>query len=137
MNPEPPRAVEPTAGDGSLLVVLALLALVVGAVSGLVGALFLLALTQANHWRDELIGWAHGQRFIGFALVVGGCALLTALAAWLARDFPRTLREAASETSRRLCTGQTQCLQRRRPPSGLQWTPKGNGQLLGWPSVVV
>src|SRR5262245_25791875 len=86
MDPEPPRAVEPAGGDGSLLV-LALLALGVGAVSGLVGALFLLALRQADRWRGELFGWAHGQRLIGFALVVGCCALMTALAAWLVRRF--------------------------------------------------
>src|SRR5215510_7853631 len=86
MDPEPPRAVEPAGGDGSLLV-LALLALGVGAVAGLVGALFLLALRQADRWRGELIGWAHGQRLIGFALVVGCCALMTALAAWLVRRF--------------------------------------------------
>ena len=86
MNLEPTGAVEPAGGNGSLLV-LALLALLVGAISGLVGAFFRLALMQADRWRDELIVWAHGQRFVGFALVVGCCAVATALAAWLVRRF--------------------------------------------------
>ena len=48
-------------GSGNLLA-LALLALVVGAAAGLVGAVFRLALEQADRLRDTLIGWAHGEQ---------------------------------------------------------------------------
>ena len=48
------------AKEGSLLV-LAVLALVVGAAAGLVGALFRLTLAQADQLRNILIGWAHGH----------------------------------------------------------------------------
>jgi CIC family chloride channel protein len=50
--------------------ILALLALVVGAASGLVGAIFRLSLEQADRLRDLAIVWAHGQAFLGFVLVV-------------------------------------------------------------------
>ena len=51
-------------GQGSLLV-LALLAFIVGAGAGLVGALFRLALKQGEHLRNAIIGWAHGEQFVG------------------------------------------------------------------------
>ena len=68
--------------DGSL-VALALLALLVGAMTGLLCALFRLALEQADRWRDAVIGWAHGHAIPGFVLVVVACGLATFLAAWL------------------------------------------------------
>ena len=69
------------------LVVLALLALVVGAAAGLVGALFRLALEEANRARGALITWAHGQWLVGFLCVVGTCAAAALTAAWLVRRF--------------------------------------------------
>src|SRR5438552_2987179 len=45
----------------SRLLVLACLAPVVGAVAGLVGAIFRLALEQADRWRTASIAWAHGH----------------------------------------------------------------------------
>ena len=42
------------------LLALALLSLLVGAAAGLVGALFRLALQEADHGRDSLLAWAHG-----------------------------------------------------------------------------
>jgi len=58
----------------------------VGAVTGLVCALFRLCLQEADRLRDLAIAWAHGQAFIGFLLVVlAGAAC--ALAAWLVRRF--------------------------------------------------
>src|SRR5262249_48930927 len=58
MFPDDPRhAAQPAEGHGSLLV-LALLALVVGAAAGLVGAIFRLTLEQADRLRDALIAWA-------------------------------------------------------------------------------
>jgi CIC family chloride channel protein len=73
-------------GSGDLLV-LALLALVVGAAAGFVGAVFRLALEQADNLRNTLIGWAHGQQLEGFAIVVGACAAATLVAASLVRRF--------------------------------------------------
>ena len=75
---------DPETGHGSLLA-LALLAPLVGAASGLVGALFRLCLAQADRWRDALIAWAHGWEFLGFLLVCAGCATAVAAAAWLVR----------------------------------------------------
>jgi CIC family chloride channel protein len=78
--------VKPPEGHGSLLA-LALLALIVGAATGLVGAIFRLALAAADRFRGFAIGWAHGGRLAGFVLIVGGCAAAVALAAWLVRRF--------------------------------------------------
>jgi CIC family chloride channel protein len=76
-------------GGGSLLA-LALLALVAGALAGLVGALFRLSLVQADRLRGVLIEWAHGWEAVGFLLVLAACAGATALAAWLVRFSPHT-----------------------------------------------
>ena len=72
--------------DGSLLV-LAVLALIVGAISGLVGAIFRLSLERADYLRNVLIEWAYGLEAVGFFLVLILCAAATALAAWLVRRF--------------------------------------------------
>src|SRR6516165_107339 len=72
--------------EGSLLA-LALLALVAGALAGLVGAIFRLCLAQADRLRDVLIGRAHGWQAVGFLLVLAVCAAATALAAWLVRRY--------------------------------------------------
>jgi chloride channel protein, CIC family len=69
------------------LLVLSLLALIVGAASGLVGAIFRLALTAADGFRGSAIIWAHRDRFAGFLLIAGGCATMVAFAAWLVRRF--------------------------------------------------
>jgi CIC family chloride channel protein len=73
-------------GPGNLLV-LALLALVVGAAAGLVGAVFRLALEMADRLRDTLIAWAHREQLQGFLIVVGACAAATLVAASLVRRF--------------------------------------------------
>ena len=73
-------------GEGSLLA-LALLALVAGALAGLVGAIFRLCLAQADRLRDVLIARAHGWEGVGFMVVVAACAAATALAAWLVRRY--------------------------------------------------
>jgi CIC family chloride channel protein len=73
-------------GSGNLLV-LAILALVVGAAAGLVGAVFRLALEMADRLRDTLIAWAHGEQLQGFLIVVGACAAATLVAASLVRRF--------------------------------------------------
>src|SRR6185312_16528121 len=74
-------------GDHGSLLVLAVLALIVGAASGLVGALFLLLLERADRFRDAVIVWAHSKAFVGFLIVCGACAAGTGIAAWLVRRF--------------------------------------------------
>ena len=74
--------------DGqSGLVTLGALSLLVGAVAGLVTALFRLALDQADSFRNALIAWAHGWQFAGFLLVIAACAAAVAAAAWLVRRY--------------------------------------------------
>jgi chloride channel protein, CIC family len=69
------------------LFVLALLAPIVGAVSGLLGAIFRLALVHADRVRNELIFWAHGRRTAGFLLLITFCASATVIAAWLVHRY--------------------------------------------------
>jgi hypothetical protein len=77
-------------GEGSLLA-LALLAIVAGALAGLVGAIFRFCLEQADRLRDVLIARAHGWKAVGFLLVIAACATR------------HTRQEAASLTSKRSC----------------------------------
>jgi chloride channel protein, CIC family len=67
------------------LVVLALLSLIVGAASGLLGAIFRLALKQADRFRDAVLAWAHGHELVGLLLFIGVAAAATGVAAWLVR----------------------------------------------------
>jgi chloride channel protein, CIC family len=80
------RRADAETGEGSLLA-LAALALVAGAVSGLIVAIFRLALTQADGWRNQLIADAHHQPIVGFVLMVAGSAAAVAAAAWMVRRF--------------------------------------------------
>ena len=64
---------------------LALLALLVGAVTGFVAATFRLALGYAEQLRVQLVHWAHAHGAIGFVLLVASCAGATLLAAALVR----------------------------------------------------
>ena len=86
MHPDPNLAVQPKGEHGSLLI-LALLAPVVGAAAGLLGAIFRLALDQADGFRGALITRAHDAKFGGFLLVTAGCAGAVTIAAWLVRRF--------------------------------------------------
>jgi CIC family chloride channel protein len=86
MKSEPELTAELTERQGGLIS-LALLSLLAGGVSGLVGAVFRLLLTWADHLRDALIDWAHGESLGGFLLVTAGGAGATAFAAWLVRRF--------------------------------------------------
>jgi CIC family chloride channel protein len=82
------RASEPAAqseAQQGSLVVLVLLSLLVGAASGLMGAVFRLTLEQGDRFRETLLTWAHGREFIGLVLVLGVSAAATGLAAWLVR----------------------------------------------------
>jgi CIC family chloride channel protein len=69
------------------LVVLVLLALVVGVVAGLVGAVFRITLERADRLRDGLITWAHGESFAGFLFIIGLSAAAVLVAALLVRRF--------------------------------------------------
>jgi chloride channel protein, CIC family len=66
---------------------LAATALMVGATTGCVGAVFRLLLVHADHVRDGMISWAHGHVIGGFLIVVSACALATMVAAWMVRQF--------------------------------------------------
>ncbi|MDM0109784.1 ClC family H(+)/Cl(-) exchange transporter [Variovorax sp. J22R24] len=67
--------------------VLALLSLLVGCVTGLVCAVFRLLLERADALRGDFIGWAHQQGAAGLLLVVASAAAATALAAALVSRF--------------------------------------------------
>jgi CIC family chloride channel protein len=84
MNNRDAPAPQAAQREGSLLA-LAVLALVVGAASGLIGALFRLSLEWADGLRDRLISWAHGGGFAGLLFVIGLAAAAVAIAAWLVR----------------------------------------------------
>jgi CIC family chloride channel protein len=86
VRPQPKLHTDPTEANGSLLV-LALLAPIVGGASGLIGALFRLALGAADRFRDAAIAWAHGWNLAGFFCVAAGCGAAVAIAAWLVRRF--------------------------------------------------
>jgi chloride channel protein, CIC family len=73
-------------GPGSLLI-LGGLSLLVGAASGLIGAVFRLSLEWVDRLRDAMVTWAHGERLAGFLLVIVTCAGATGVAAWLVRRF--------------------------------------------------
>jgi len=73
--------------DTGSLILLALLALLVGAGAGLMGALFRLALSRADALRNSWIVWAHDWKLAGFLFVVAACAAAAACAAWLVRRF--------------------------------------------------
>lgn len=84
MNLQPEATAKPAEGG---LLILAVLSLLAGALSGLLGALFRLSLDQADRLRDVLIAWAHSEPLIGFWLVVVTCAVAAGVAAWLVRRF--------------------------------------------------
>jgi chloride channel protein, CIC family len=77
----------PAEQDHGRLLTLAVLALVVGAGAGLIGAVFRIVLERADVLRDQLITWAHGEALQGFALILVGGAAAAAIATWLVRRF--------------------------------------------------
>ncbi|HTA80889.1 MAG TPA: chloride channel protein, partial [Terracidiphilus sp.] len=72
--------------EGGLLL-LALLSCVAGAATGLVVAMFRIALQNADHWRDAWIARAHIHGLAGSLLTVAAIAALTGLAARLVERF--------------------------------------------------
>jgi CIC family chloride channel protein len=75
------------ADDRSGLLGLALVSLVAGAVTGLVGGVFRLCLDQADHFRGVFVAWTHQWGIAGLVIVPAACALATAVAAWMVRRF--------------------------------------------------
>lgn len=82
----PPRGVDQDTDEGNLII-LAVLTLLAGAVTGLVATAFRVLLEQAERLRDVLISHAHGLAVAGFVLVVAVTALMALAAAWLVRRF--------------------------------------------------
>ena len=86
------RKTEIKRSDATGLLALSGLSVIVGAVAGLCAVLFRLFLTQADHFRDALIAWAHGiawagGSFAGLLLVAAIGAAMTVVAAWLVRRY--------------------------------------------------
>jgi chloride channel protein, CIC family len=73
--------------ERNALVVLGIVALIVGAASGLLGALFRLSLERADEFRDVFITWARSEHGIGLIIVLLAASAATALAAWLVAHF--------------------------------------------------
>jgi chloride channel protein, CIC family len=69
------------------LIALGILSLVVGAASGLVGALFRRSLEYADRFRGLFLVWAHTKSVTGFFIVVIATAASTVFAAWLVHRF--------------------------------------------------
>jgi CIC family chloride channel protein len=86
MRSNPERSAKPDEKPGDLLS-LALLASIVGAITGSLGAIFRLTLARADQLRGAFIAWAHSRSALGFLFVVTACAGATAAAAWLVRRF--------------------------------------------------
>jgi len=87
MKPRPKLATAERGTRFGSLLVLGLLAPIAGAASGLLGALFRLALAEADRWRATLITAAQHLGLWGLLLVVLGCALSVGAAAWLVRRY--------------------------------------------------
>src|SRR5262249_61019641 len=68
------------------LLALTALSLLAGAASGLVAAIFRLALQHVDRFRDGMVVWAHTQMF-GFLLVITACLAAAAVAAALLRRY--------------------------------------------------
>src|SRR5260370_28133836 len=83
MKPEPKLAAADRGTRFGSLLVLAILAPIAGAASGLVGALFRLTLQEADRFRGVLIASAQQRRFVGLLLVSGGWGGAVAVGACL------------------------------------------------------
>ncbi|HEX4389358.1 MAG TPA: H(+)/Cl(-) exchange transporter ClcA [Steroidobacteraceae bacterium] len=66
---------------------LAVLSLAAGAATGLLAAVFRLALSRADRLRDSLLAWLHAYGAFGLLAAAVICALAAAVAAWLVRRF--------------------------------------------------
>lgn len=73
--------------DAGSLVLLGVLTLLAGALTGVVATAFRVLLQQAERLRDALITQAHGLAMLGFVMVVGVAAAMALAAAWMVRRF--------------------------------------------------
>jgi hypothetical protein len=85
------------ADERSGLTELAPLSRAAGAVTGLVGAVFRLALDRADQGRDALVAWAQPWGIAGLVLVTAACAVATAVAAWMVRRLRHPPRRGRAE----------------------------------------
>ena len=66
---------------------LAVVSSIVGSLTGLLVAIFRIALVQADIWRDEWIARAHGWPAVGFLVTLGILGAAAASATWLVERF--------------------------------------------------
>jgi len=77
----------PPGGSKRRLLLVCLLGPLVGGGAGFIDAIFRLTLEEAARLRNLLIARGHDAHFLGFLLVVAGCAAAAAFGAWLVRRF--------------------------------------------------
>lgn len=88
MHADIEREVEAEIEGGQMrLLFLSLLALLVGGVAGIVGAMFRLSLVAASGVRDIIIEWAHGGAIVGCLIVATLGAIAAIIAVWMVRSF--------------------------------------------------
>jgi chloride channel protein, CIC family len=86
--------------------VLAILALVVGALAGLVGAFFRIGLQHLDVWRTALLIKAHDLGWGGIVVVVAVAALAAGVAAWMVRTIaPQSIGSGIPYVERQLREG--------------------------------
>ncbi len=73
--------------DRADLLVTSALALAVGALAGVVGALYRLSLEAADRFRGVVVTFAQAEGLLGFTLLVAICAAAAFVAAWMVRRF--------------------------------------------------
>ncbi len=86
MEREPKLRNDPAQGRRNPLL-LATLSVIVGSVTGVVGAAFRLCLLRADALRNFIAEWARGHGILGFLLILGGTAFAAAFAAWMVARF--------------------------------------------------
>jgi len=86
MEREPNLLIDSAQGCRNPLL-LAILSVMVGAISGLVGAAFRLGLQRADELHNSIAEWAHGYGPSGFFLILTGTALAVGVAAWMVARF--------------------------------------------------
>ena len=86
MEREPNLLIDSAQGCRNPLL-LAILSVMVGAISGLVGAAFRLGLQRADELHNSIAQWAHGYGPSGFFLILTGTALAVGVAAWMVARF--------------------------------------------------
>ncbi len=76
--------------SGRALTILAVLALIAGVVTGLIGGAFRWTLLRAQDLRESLLDWAHDLGAVGVIVMMLAVAVCAAVAALIVRFVPRT-----------------------------------------------